>query len=123
MLVNQLYTIIDILDLGNDTLLAKITLNKEHIVFKGHFPGHPVLPGVCLTNMITDVISHSQHKKYYLKSADFIKFITLVQPELTTNLSIKISKGEETQESIKAEAVIFIENTTFLKFKGLFQLL
>ena len=123
MLVDKLYTIKDLHTPENNTILATILINKEHEVFLGHFPGRPIMPGVCLTNMITDVISLSKHHQYFLKSANFIKFLTIVQPETTPIVSIKISISEEVESSLKADALVFSENTTFLKFQGYFNLM
>ena len=123
MLINSLYTIKDISYLENNTLLAEILLNKDHEIFKGHFPNHPIVPGVCLTNMITDVISTSKQKEFYLKAAAFIKFISLVQPNTNLELSIRILISSENEQSVSADAVLFKENTVFLKFKGTFELI
>jgi len=32
-------------------LNSRIALNKDHPVFEGHFPGNPILPGVCTVKM------------------------------------------------------------------------
>lgn len=122
MLLDDLYSINIPEKLENNTLIAKIDLNKEHAIFEGHFPGQPVLPGVCLTNAITDVVSIFFNQQYYLSSADFIKFINLVIPDQTPSVNTELKILSQETDSIKIEAHVFYENTSFLKLKGNFQL-
>jgi 3-hydroxyacyl-[acyl-carrier-protein] dehydratase len=121
MLQNTLYHIESIRKIENNTLVSIININVKDEIFKGHFPGQPILPGVCLTNMITDIVSQSKNETYYLKSADSIKFINLVKPSQFPNLTINLHIGSETASTIKAEAVISFETAVFLKFKGSFE--
>ena len=43
MLLKDFYTI-NKLESDNGKAFAQITINKNHDVFKGHFPGNPVTP-------------------------------------------------------------------------------
>jgi 3-hydroxyacyl-[acyl-carrier-protein] dehydratase len=119
MLLNKLYVINDLQFIENNIITAKIHINKEHEIFKGHFPNQPVVPGVCLTNIVTDVISQSRGKSHFLKSADYIKFINIVEPSVHSDLFARI-KLEETDGLLKAEGSFFSENTVFFKIKARF---
>ena len=44
MLIEGLYTT-DHFSFEDNTVNASITLNNDHDIFKGHFPGNPILPG------------------------------------------------------------------------------
>ena len=121
MLQNTLYIIKSIQKSENKDLFSTISINKDDRIFEGHFPGQPVLPGVCLTNMITDVVSNSKKETYYLKSADTIKFLHLVEPSLFPTLTVHLHLIAETSNTIKAEATISSESLVFLKFKGSFE--
>lgn len=120
MLLGDLYTINNLQILENSSLLAKIGINGKHPILKGHFPGHPVMPGVCLTNMVTETLSAFLKQEYFLSSADYIKFIQLVIPEKTTELSASLRILEQASGLIRIEASLSDENTTFLKLKGNF---
>ena len=120
MLLNNLYIINNLLNLENNSLMAKIQLNKDNEIFKGHFPNQPVVPGVCLTNMVTDVISKAKGEEYFLKFADYLKFINVVKPTNNEYLMVNISKLEEVEFQVKAEGSIFFENIVFMKFKVVF---
>jgi 3-hydroxyacyl-[acyl-carrier-protein] dehydratase len=50
--------------------IVKVLLNPEHEIFVGHFPNNPILPGVCIVQMIKEiqhqlVISKIEHIRYY----------------------------------------------------------
>jgi len=35
---------------------AELTFHAEHELYKGHFPGNPITPGVCLVQSINDLV-------------------------------------------------------------------
>ena len=47
MFENDFYHL-DELETAAQEFSARISLNPEHIIFKGHFPGYPVVPGVVM---------------------------------------------------------------------------
>jgi|TARA_B110000503_G_C7171021_1_gene424299 3-hydroxyacyl-[acyl-carrier-protein] dehydratase len=67
----------------NDTksIYASFILNKDHEIFKGHFPQHPIVPGVMEMKLIEDIIFDTLSIKGGLKSASNIKFLTPMFPE------------------------------------------
>ena len=56
MLLKDFYTLAELDKSDTENLKAIIDLNKDHEVYKGHFPGNPVVPGVCLTQLIKEVM-------------------------------------------------------------------
>ncbi len=120
MLLDDLYSVNIVATEKKDDIQAKVDINPSHNIFKGHFPDRPVMPGVCLTNMLTDTISVREQKDYYLASADYIKFINVVLPDQvqSVNIQLKITSSEATK--IWAEGSILSGTTTYLKFKGCF---
>ncbi len=120
MLLGELYTINDLQIGENNTIHAKIDLNVEHKIFDGHFPAQAVMPGVCMVQLLTDAISLVKQKEHRLLSAEVVKFIRLILPSEVHSFFVTLKILSETEEAIKAEASIFLETTTFLKFKGSF---
>ncbi|HSZ24491.1 MAG TPA: hypothetical protein VK766_02175 [Cytophagaceae bacterium] len=120
MLEDTLYSIIEFKTPQNNNLISLIHLNKEHEIFQGHFPGKPIVPGVCLINMITDTISFYKNKKYSLQSAGFIKFINTVDPLLYKYLQLDIQIVNDHENRIEVEAAILSDQIVFVKFKGIF---
>jgi 3-hydroxyacyl-[acyl-carrier-protein] dehydratase len=59
---------------------CKVKLNAEHDLYRVHFPGNPVTPGVCLVQMATEILEEKYKKKLLLTSAGSIKFKKMVVP-------------------------------------------
>ena len=59
---------------------CKVKLNAEHDLYRVHFPGNPVTPGVCLVQMATEILEERYGKKLLLLSAGSIKFKKMVTP-------------------------------------------
>ncbi len=53
-LQNSMYRIVNSSE-ETDMIDYQIELNPEHYIYKAHFPGNPITPGVCIIKMITEV--------------------------------------------------------------------
>ncbi|MBQ0740088.1 3-hydroxyacyl-ACP dehydratase, partial [Aquimarina celericrescens] len=54
MLLKDFYKTNTLITVGNISTVT-ITINKNHKIFKGHFPGNPVTPGVCMIQIIKEL--------------------------------------------------------------------
>ncbi|MGV3461385.1 MAG: 3-hydroxyacyl-ACP dehydratase [Flavobacterium sp.] len=73
---------------GNHT--AIVMLNAGHDIFKGHFPGNPVTPGVCMMQIIKELTQQITGEKLMMKQATNVKFMALINPEATPELKIDL---------------------------------
>ena len=69
ILLNDFYTILQ-RDPAPGTVKAKIAINKKHRILEGHFPGLPVVPGVCMLQMVREIIEINAGKELKLTEAD-----------------------------------------------------
>ena len=70
MLRNDLYTT-DLVTENNSVLQVSVKLNAHHPIFKGHFPGQPVLPGVCMLEMIQEIMEEQLRQKLRIKKPGY----------------------------------------------------
>ena len=98
---------------------ARITFNVAHDIFKGHFPDMPIVPGVCQTQMLAEVLSQALGTDMQLKSAASIKFLSIVDPTKHPKLDLIITFTRN-DNSYNVSAQYKWEETTFFKFKGIF---
>jgi 3-hydroxyacyl-[acyl-carrier-protein] dehydratase len=101
-------------------LKTTITLKPAHDIFKGHFPGQPVVPGVCMMQMVKEVLENHLGKKLQLVKADNIKFLSFIDPNQHEQIGLEI-KLNTTDGQVKTDAQLVNEGTVFLKFKGMFK--
>jgi 3-hydroxyacyl-[acyl-carrier-protein] dehydratase len=118
-LLNDFYTIESLQKQEPNTLLAKVKLNEAHAIFKGHFEQMPVVPGVCQTQIIKELLQQTLSKDLILANGKNIKFTGMIIP--TQNLIINIELTyQEIENKFVVDAKLFFENTIFTKFKGTF---
>jgi 3-hydroxyacyl-[acyl-carrier-protein] dehydratase len=66
-------------------------LLPDNKIFRGHFPGQPVLPGACMLQMVKEVLEDQLHPTYRLQKADNLKFLSLVDPQLHRTLYLDLN--------------------------------
>jgi 3-hydroxyacyl-[acyl-carrier-protein] dehydratase len=89
-MIPNLYKITSVSASGEEAVSFDIQLNKECEIFKGHFPGQPVLPGVCTLEIIKDCISSIRGNKVILSGISQCKFTGMVDPGIESILKIDI---------------------------------
>lgn len=120
MLLGNFFSIKESLATENNSHQLQVELNPEHPIFSGHFPDNPIVPGVCLTQMVKEIVEISVSKKLNLLRADSIKFTAIVNPKINSLLDCKFSLKLLETGNLQAELSFFSGDTTFYKFKGSF---
>lgn len=100
---------------------AQISLNADHSIYQGHFPGNPVVPGVCQVQMVKELIEKAVDHPLILTDSDNIKFLAMIDPRVNPELECSIQIREVDGSELTAVATIFSGSTLFLKFKGKFE--
>ncbi len=117
-LLNNFYNT-ESINIDENKISATIVLNQEHSIFKGHFEQMPVVPGVCQTQIIKELLQNETKTTLTLTQGDNIKFTGMIVPTQHPKVNIEISyKSENNQYNV--EAKLFSENIIFTKFKGTF---
>ncbi|MEQ8304681.1 MAG: hydroxymyristoyl-ACP dehydratase [Cyclobacteriaceae bacterium] len=117
MLINSLCTYAITKD-SPHLIEAKISIDAGHSIFEGHFPGQPIVPGVCMVQMMKEIIEEQRQIKLDMIEADNIKFLSVwvpaIYPEVFASISLNVDNG------LRADGVLFAGEITFLKLKASF---
>src|SRR5580698_10671849 len=118
MLQNELFTFSAPQADGN-LIKTTIQLNPAHPIFEGHFPGQPILPGVCMLQMVKEVLEAAINKQTRLLRAAELKFLVIVEPEQDKVIQMELKVIDET-EHLRVEARLLDDSLVLFKFKGTF---
>lgn len=97
-------------------------IDESHTIFNGHFPGQPVVPGVCMLQMIKEMLQMVIDKKLVLVKASEMKFLAIIDPLKNKFVHGAIQYSIGTDEHISVTAKIFSGELIHFKFKGVFGL-
>ena len=119
ILKDDFYTIVS-LTTDKGIVEASLELNPAHPIFEGHFPGQPVVPGVCMVQMIKEILETVTGRTLMLKQADHIKFLSVINPveAKPVRASVRYSKGEYDEWTVVA--ALNCEERICLKLKAVF---
>jgi 3-hydroxyacyl-[acyl-carrier-protein] dehydratase len=114
LLHNDLYIIQSLTEIENQ-IQCSILLKAAHAIFKGHFPSQPVLPGVCMMEMITEIMEIQLSQSFRISSAPMIKFLLMIDPRKNPLIQLEI-KYQHNPEITKTNGRIFSGLQIFMKF-------
>jgi len=119
MLIKGLYTVEEV-SKTDEGINAKVRLDKDHEVFKGHFPGNPVMPGVCMIQMVKELTEESLGKELFLEVSSNIKFMAIINPEINPTLNVELAILED-GEQVKVKNATSFGDTLALKLNATFR--
>jgi 3-hydroxyacyl-[acyl-carrier-protein] dehydratase len=122
MLLNSLYTIVECYSSDNDLAHYSLSIDPKNGIYKGHFPGFPVTPGVVEIEIVKELVEHHLNQKIGLSKISNCKFINILNPEETSSCEVKIEFRLK-EPSITVLAVIFDDTKKYLNLKAEFALL
>lgn len=95
-----------------------VKLNTEHEIYQGHFPENPVVPGVCMVQMIKELLEKIEGRDLFMEKSDNMKFLNIVNPVNHPEINIRIVKRPVVDDKITIDVEVGFEEVIFLKFKG-----
>ena len=117
-LINNFFRVLET-SIGESGFSSIIKLNPDHIVYTGHFPGHPVTPGVIQLQIVHELLENHFDKNLRLIKMPNCKFLKILNPKEILQLVVHIEFNRIDDElTIKArgenEAAIFFKlNATY----------
>jgi len=119
MLLNDFYKINNIKREG-DQVSAAIHINKEHDIFKGHFPGNPVTPGVCIMQIVKELTEKVTESTLFMEKSSNIKFKAVINPEINPDLYLQLDIKED-HEGIRVKNTTKFDDTIALTLTAFYK--
>lgn len=122
ILKNSLYTIAD-KKMEGSGIFYQILLDKNHFIYKAHFPNEPITPGVCIIQIAKELLEDYLHEEYEISYIKNIKFLSVLSPLSTSSVAYvfdKITVLPETNEC-KTQLQVQQDNVLFAKLSIIFK--
>src|SRR5210317_1333815 len=107
MLLGDFFEISDVINAENGSIDASVKINKDHSIFNGHFPDFPIVPGVCMIQMVKEIISSLQQSSLMFVRGDNIKFLQFINPNMFETVTVNILNKFNDDDSLSAVAKIY----------------
>ena len=95
-----------------------ISLDPAHDIFKGHFPGNPILPGVCQVEIVRELAEIILEKKLMLTQASQIKYMNLINPLSDPLLQVHFKITGNGAQEFDVSVELGSAEKVFMKMKG-----
>jgi 3-hydroxyacyl-[acyl-carrier-protein] dehydratase len=120
MLKDNFYIIKETNNENPEIIIFKLELIQNHDIYKGHFPGQAVVPGVVSMQIIKELCEEQTDKKLQLLKASNVKFPAPIIPENSPIIEVEINRTFTAEKTHKVNAQIKSGNQIFLKLKALY---
>jgi len=118
MLIDGLY-LVETKEKIDNRITAQIRIDAGHRVFEGHFPGQPVLPGVCMLQILKETAEDALGTTLVLTEGDN-KFLTQLDPRVNPVATVELTVDHSEPDIFRVSGRLYFGEMTFLKFKGTF---
>lgn len=122
MIQNKLFSI-NVFEKHETELQAQLSIIPDAEILKGHFPGQPVVPGVCQLQIIKELLELNFGKKLMMFHAPMVKFLNMMAPPHAHQIQCNIQCSWNEAEELQVSATLFQDELIFLKFKGAFKII
>lgn len=117
MLLNNLFTYEQLEGDSLSSLKFRIFIQPEHEIFKGHFPGSPINPGVCQMEMVKEILGDYLGKVLLFNNIGTVKFINMWVPNEAEPVYMDLNVAVN-GPGYKVNASIYTGKEVYFKLKG-----
>lgn len=104
-LKNSLYKI-EYKKIDGDEIYYDISLNPSHLIYRAHFPGEPVTPGVCIIQIGKELLEDAIGAKLKIHMIKNVKFLSIISPVEIPMISYSIKLKKDTIDYMRAQILV-----------------
>ncbi|AXB55975.1 3-hydroxyacyl-ACP dehydratase [Flavobacterium fluviale] len=121
MVLKDFYKVLSEEKVSDSKYNITILINEKHEVFKGHFPGNPIMPGVCMIQIIKELTESITKSSLMIQSLANVKFMALINPEVTPELRLELDVTITEDDLVKVKNTTYFNDTTALKLSMVYK--
>jgi 3-hydroxyacyl-[acyl-carrier-protein] dehydratase len=119
MVLKDFYSVVSSTELAGE-FITEVKINKDHDLYRGHFPDRPVTPGVILMQLFKEEAERRSNKKLQLATAANVKFMAVVDPNICEKLILQSSIVSE-NGILKLKGIAKQNDTISLKISATYK--
>ncbi len=118
-LLSGFYDITQSQNINDTDWVVQVILNPQHPVYSGHFPQHPVVPGVCMLQIIKECMEKIVQAPLQYKQIASCKFLSAINPNETPELKFSLTIKENGTDSLQIQVEGTSSKEVCIKLKAL----
>jgi 3-hydroxyacyl-[acyl-carrier-protein] dehydratase len=71
-----------------------LTIAKDHPALAGHFPGHPIVPGVLVLDEVIETLKHRYGDRLHVAGLPAVKLSSPLKPEEVLKITVEPEDAE-----------------------------
>ncbi|MBF4464766.1 3-hydroxyacyl-ACP dehydratase [Flavobacterium sp. LC2016-12] len=121
MVLKDFYKVLSEEKTSDSKYSITILVNEKHEVFKGHFPGNPIMPGVCMIQIIKELTEKITQETLMIQTLTNVKFMALINPENNPELRLELDITLTEDNLVKVKNTTYFNETVALKLSNVYK--
>ncbi|SHL68393.1 3-hydroxyacyl-ACP dehydratase [Flavobacterium chilense] len=121
MVLKDFYKVLSEEKTGDAKYNIRILVNAKHEVFNGHFPGNPIMPGVCMIQIIKELTESITKSSLMIQTLTNVKFMALINPEINPELRLELDVTTTEDDLVKVKNTTYFNDTVALKLSNVYK--
>ena len=105
---------------GGDNDTIRLRLNADHVIYHAHFPGNPITPGVCIVQMIGELMGQRCARRLVLQKIVNLKFVSTISPVEHPEIEVCLSAVDDSGAECRVKGHIAAGGELKTKFSLIF---
>ena len=114
MKLDDFYQIKEIQHTGNGVTFT-VHFNANHFIYAAHFPGNPITPGVCITQIVKELTEELVQAPLFLKIVKNLKFTQVINPLQHPEVNFILSNPQKDETGYRVTASVESNGEVFAK--------
>lgn len=92
-----------------------LRLNASHPIYRGHFPGNPITPGVCSLEIFRELVGTYFSGRGHLAEVETIKFLSFISPVATPEITVELKMLETSRGIWRVRGMLGVDQKPAVK--------